>query len=411
MALSASVIEDKPLLAARRFFEHVASKLDVAIDIQLWDGTCVTMSRSGGARLRVTIDSAGTLGSLLRRPGFPTLLRLYAGGHIDCEGGDLAALIAAARAQPVKLHWRDLDKGLLAHSLWTIARAKSQETGDGPAEAGDYGRFPHDVGTGFHSLFLGAGLLDSCAHFTFGGEDLDTAQRQAMERLCRRLRLRRGERLLDLNGGWGGLACHAAQYHGVEVVALARSPVQREAILGRAAQLGLRDRVTAQTGGIGAVPGTFTRVVSVGLFGDIDFSAAPANFAAVRARLVPQGLFLTQMVTRRSKPKKGLFGQPKAKYRPILDYAFPSPALDHHSDVTGAMAAGGLKLLGKAALDAHMIRTAALWYRGLQAQQHAAEALTGPVRLRLWLAYLAGLSAAFDGGALQMFELVAEPAP
>ena len=58
-------------------------------------------------------------------------------------------------------------------------------------------------------------MVYSCAYFHTPEEDLDTAQERKLDYICRKLRLRRGERLLDIGCGWGGLIMHAAAHYGV----------------------------------------------------------------------------------------------------------------------------------------------------------------------------------------------------
>lgn len=65
-------------------------------------------------------------------------------------------------------------------------------------------RYHYDVGDDFYALWLDRHRQYSCAYFPTGMEDLDTAQERKLEHVCRKLRLRSGERLLDIGCGWGG---------------------------------------------------------------------------------------------------------------------------------------------------------------------------------------------------------------
>lgn len=77
-------------------------------------------------------------------------------------------------------------------------------------------RFHYDVPVDFYRLWLDRRMIYSCAYFETGREGLDLAQERKLDHLCRKLRLRRGERLLDIGCGWGGLVCWAAEHYGVE---------------------------------------------------------------------------------------------------------------------------------------------------------------------------------------------------
>src|SRR5262249_7648769 len=76
-------------------------------------------------------------------------------------------------------------------------------------------RHHYDVGNGFYRLWLDRESVYSCAYFGPGIEDLDAAQVAKLDRICRKLGLNAGERLLDIGCGWGGLIRHAAQRYGV----------------------------------------------------------------------------------------------------------------------------------------------------------------------------------------------------
>ena len=79
-------------------------------------------------------------------------------------------------------------------------------------------RFHYDVGNDFYALWLDPQMVYSCAYFEDGVESLDVAQTAKLDYVCRKLRLTRGERLLDIGCGWGALVIHAARHYGVRAV-------------------------------------------------------------------------------------------------------------------------------------------------------------------------------------------------
>ena len=76
--------------------------------------------------------------------------------------------------------------------------------------------FHYDVSNAFYALWLDAERVYSCGYFERPEDTLDQAQRNKLEHICRTLRLRPGERLLDIGCGWGALVCFAARHHGVK---------------------------------------------------------------------------------------------------------------------------------------------------------------------------------------------------
>src|SRR6266404_3477832 len=76
--------------------------------------------------------------------------------------------------------------------------------------------FHYDVSNDFYRLWLDQRMVYSCAYFESPNDDLDAAQEHKLDYLCRKLRLRPGQRLLDVGCGWGAQLIHAAQHFGVQ---------------------------------------------------------------------------------------------------------------------------------------------------------------------------------------------------
>ncbi len=61
--------------------------------------------------------------------------------------------------------------------------------------------YHYNVSNDFYALWLDRQMVYSCAYFSKPNEDLHTAQERKLDYLCRKLRLRPGDRLLDI-GCW-----------------------------------------------------------------------------------------------------------------------------------------------------------------------------------------------------------------
>ena len=64
--------------------------------------------------------------------------------------------------------------------------------------------YHYNLSNDFYELWLGRNMVYSCGYFRSLDQDIDTAQRQKLDYVCRKLRLRPGQRLLDIGCGWGG---------------------------------------------------------------------------------------------------------------------------------------------------------------------------------------------------------------
>ena len=166
-------------------------------------------------------------------------------------------------------------------------------------------QYHYDVGNDFYSLWLDRNLQYSCGYFPTGAEDLDTAQERKMEHICRKLRLQRGERLLDIGCGWGGLARYAASKYGVDVLGVTLSKNQKAYADEQIARAGLRERVAVELKDYRDLGNeSFDKVVSVGMFEHVGRSHLPEYFAQVYRLLKPGGLFLNHGISRRAQLKQ-----------------------------------------------------------------------------------------------------------
>jgi len=99
--------------------------------------------------------------------------------------------------------------------------------------------YHYDLSNQFYRLWLDRRMMYSCAYFQRGDEDLDTAQVQKLDYLCRKLRIQPDDRLLDIGCGWGGLVMHSAKHFGAKTVGVTLSHEQAELAQARIHKAGL----------------------------------------------------------------------------------------------------------------------------------------------------------------------------
>src|SRR5258705_12829572 len=82
-------------------------------------------------------------------------------------------------------------------------------------------------------------MVYSCGYFETPEDELDAAQAAKLRHICRKLRLKPGQQLLDIGCGWGGLAIFAARNFGVKVTGVTLSTPQAELASARAREAGV----------------------------------------------------------------------------------------------------------------------------------------------------------------------------
>lgn len=125
------------------------------------------------------------------------------------------------------------------------------------------------------------------------GDDLEAAQQRKLRAICEKLDLRPGQRLLDIGCGFGALALHAAEQHGVDVVAISNSRDHVRVARERASHLSSVEVLQLDYREL-ATLGRFDKVASI----EMIEAVGPKNYARymelVRGCLAPDGAFLLQ---------------------------------------------------------------------------------------------------------------------
>jgi len=414
-------VRNRKLLAAtREILEYVGRALDARVSVRLWDGTMVPLGSSVEPGFFVSIGGPEVLGSLVRRPSIETLLRHYAAGRIDFCGGDLIAFGELLRSRPAKQALRGLGRARLIRKALPLLLAPSRdsspehryrgdETGRRASRRVDRERvqFHYDLGNDFYALFLDPEMQYSCAYFRDWGGSLEEAQRDKLEMICRKLRLRPGERLLDVGCGWGGLVCYAARNYQVEAVGVTLSQQQADYACDQIRALGLEDRVRVELRDYSEVSGRFDKIASIGMVEHVGIASYRRYFRKLSSLLRDRGILLNHGITRRAKSSRRKFNRIRPGRRLILKYIFPGSELDHIGHSLESMEACGYEIHDVEDWREHYALTTRHWCRRLSEREDEGTRLIGAERYRMWVAYLAGVHFGFHDGSLRVYQTVA----
>ena len=264
----------------------------------------------------------------------------------------------------------------------------------------------YDVSNDFYALWLDKEMVYSCAYFGAGNETIDRAQERKLDHICRKLRLRPGERLLDIGCGWGGLLRWAAKHYGVTGVGVTLSREQHDYARARIAAEGLAERVEVRLQDyrdIGERQG-FDKVVSVGMYEHVGIKNLQTYFSGMRKLLKPGGIALNHGITA-GDPDGHATGPAGGDF--IDKYVFPGGEIPHLSRVVYEVSKAGLEVTDIEDLRPHYARTLSHWVERLEARAEAAQASAGMQRYRIWRMYMAGMGYAFDRGWLRLAQVVA----
>ena len=380
---------------------------DRPFSIEWWDGAVTPSTNAGGPVL--SVRSPRALGHALRAPGQLGIGRAYVSGEIAVS--DLDDAIRVLRSwQPPQLDGparrRLLLAAVKAHGVGLLPAPPAIELRpEGERHSPDRDaravRHHYDVSNEFFSLFLDRSMTYSCAIFSRGATTLEEAQETKLELVCQKLRLREGERVLDVGCGWGSFAIHAASRHGVLVKAVTLSEPQARLAREHVEAAGLSDRVDVQVMDWRELSaGSFDAIASIGMVEHVGSRQIDAYASRLAALLVPGGRLLNHGIARlrHGDPEAGPFSE---------RYVFPDAAPLHLSRIQTALERAGLETDTVEGFREDYATTLGHWIERLEANAPAAERLAGPERMRVWRLYLRAAREGFRIGFTGVYQVLA----
>ena len=379
--------------------------------VRLWDGTTWGMEKQ--PRFTLVLKHPEALRAMFLSPSELRLGEAYVYDDFDIEGNieavfDLADYLLGQgcslwegfdlRERLQKLSANDQPRaGPHPIKLWGSVHSKDRDQ-----QAVTY---HYDLPAEFYALWLDRRMVYSCAYFATPEEDLDSAQQRKLDYICKKLRLCRGERLLDIGCGWGGLIMHAAANCGVQAVGLTLSVPQAEMARQRLREAGLNDRCRVEVSDYRDIDHgrQYDKIVSVGMFEHVGEALLPQYFNQAYELLRPGGVFLNQGIAysatyRRKGPS---FSD---------DYVFPDGELVPINTTLRAAELSGFEVRDLESLREHYALTLHKWVQRLEAHAEKARRITDDKTYRIWRLYMAGSAHGFRTGRLNVYQiLLAKP--
>ncbi|MCX5399170.1 cyclopropane-fatty-acyl-phospholipid synthase family protein [Streptomyces sp. NBC_00102] len=390
------------------------------VRIRAWDG-----SEAGppGAPALV-IRHRRALRRLLWKPGELGLARGWVAGEIDVEGNLYEALASIA-----SLLW---DRGVDAkETVHPLRDPKVRAFGKGLAQlAGPYPppappaeemhrrrtgplhtrrrdkeaiSHHYDVGNDFYEMVLGPSMVYSCAYWEDGGT-LESAQRDKLDLVSRKLALKEGDRLLDVGCGWGSMAIHAAREYGAVVTGVTLSTEQAAYARKRVAEEGLTDRIEIRVQDYRDVrDGPYDAISSIGMAEHVGSVRYREYADDLFALLKPGGRLLNHQIARRPEKDEEAYHIDEF----IDAYVFPDGELAPVGRTLGILEEAGFEARDVEALREHYALTLRQWVTNLEDNWTAAVAATSPGRARVWRLYMAASALSFEHNKIGVNQILA----
>jgi cyclopropane-fatty-acyl-phospholipid synthase len=383
--------------------------------VRFWDGTTWDAEPGQPRRFTLVLKHPGALRSMFWPPNEISLAEAYIYDDLDIEGGienvfPLADHLLTRRRNPAESLRQ-------ARRLLSLPAGRREGRPGGKAARLRGARhskardrravtYHYDVPGEFYALWLDGRMVYSCAYFATPEEDLDTAQERKLDYICRKLRLRPGERLLDIGCGWGGLIIHAARRYGVSALGITLSEPQAELANERIRRARLTDSCRVEVRDYREIeePDGYDKLVSVGMFEHVGEARLPEYFLRAHRLLRQGGVFLNHGISR--NPNTPVRRGPTFVNR----YVFPDGELVPVGTTVGAAEGRGFEVRDVESLREHYALTLGHWVRRLEARADEARRITDETTYRVWRLYMSGSAHGFRTGRLNVYQtLLSKP--
>jgi cyclopropane-fatty-acyl-phospholipid synthase len=359
------------------------------LEFILWNGEHIAPPGIG-AVAHVRVSNRATLLGILADPQmrFPDA---YSEGRIEIEG-DLVQLLEAVyhagRTSPQPSALRRLVESLHRPHVNTLSGSRENI------------HHHYDISNDFYSLWLGQTMAYTCAYYPTPTTTLDQAQAAKMDHVCRKLRLRAGESVVEAGCGWGTLALHMARHYGVKVRAFNISREQVAYARERAAREGMSAQVEYVQDDYRNVSGHYDAFVSVGMLEHVGV----VNYQGL-------GDVIARSIGRNGRGFIHSIGRNRpAPLSPWIEKRiFPGAYPPSLAEMMRIFEPHDFSVLDVENLRLHYAQTLRDWLALFETASGRVREMFDEKFVRMWRMYLAGSIAGFTTGALQLFQVLFAP--
>jgi cyclopropane-fatty-acyl-phospholipid synthase len=401
--LAKTLIREDPVAVSIDFLEHVFSEYrKTDFRVRFWDGS--GWGNSISPRFTLVLKHPGALRAMFLAPNEVSIGEAYIHADFDIEGDLEAAfelsdfLLSKERGLAQRLHLGTILGRLPAQRrpglLPKVHGSRHSKNRDRQAVT-----YHYDLPAEFFATFLDRRMVYSCAYFLSSEDELDVAQERKLDYICRKLRLRPGDRLLDLGCGWGGLVIHAARRYGAECLGITLSAPQAELANDQIRAAGVQDRCRVEVCDYRDVRTNrqFDKIASIGMFEHVGEARLPDYFQRAWQLLLPGGVFLNHGIAR-----SAAYHRAGPSFTDL--YVFPDGELVPISTTLQIAEQAGFEVRDVESMREHYVLTLHHWLKRLEQGEDVARRAADETTFRIWKLYVAGSQHWFRTGKLNVFQ-------
>lgn len=360
---------------------------DPPVRVTLWNGETV-MPAAGEPLAHVRISNRASLLKLLADPELQ-FGECFCDGTLQVEGDMVGLLETLIRALS--------ETAPSAPPPRRVMERLRKRRAHTPSDSRESVRHHYDLGNAFYELWLDRQLSYTCAYFPSPDMTLEAAQVAKMDHVCRKVRLRPGETVVEAGCGWGALALHMATRYGVRVKAYNISREQLAYATERARAQGVRESVEFIEDDYRNIRGRFDAFVSVGMLEHVGRENYPELGAVIDRVLGADGRGLLHSIGHLKPDPLNAWIEKR-----IFPGAYP-PSLREMLEV---LEPSSFSVLDVENLRLHYALTLRHWVARFDQARERVAGMYDERFARAWRLYLCGSQAAFRAGEMQLFQVL-----
>jgi cyclopropane-fatty-acyl-phospholipid synthase len=254
------------------------------------------------------------------------------------------------------------------------------------------GKFHYETGLELFKHMLDKRLTYTCGYWKKAAT-LDQAQEDKLDLVCRKIGLKKGQRVLDIGCGWGSFIKFAAEQYGAQTVGITVSKQQAEYAKQDCIDLPVEVRLQDYR----ELNEKFDHIVSLGMFEHVGVKNHKSYMEVVSRCLNEDGLFLLHTI-----------GSNNTRHQPdpwFHKYIFPNGMLPSMNDIQSA---SNDKFIMEDchSMGEHYDKTLMAWFENFDTGWEQINEQYGDRFYRMWKYYLLCSAGAFRASNLQLWQFV-----
>lgn len=259
-------------------------------------------------------------------------------------------------------------------------------------------QFHYDIGNDFYKLWLDDTMTYSCGYFKSPNDSLNTAQKNKVDHILKKLALKEGQTLLDIGCGWGELIITAAKKYKAKAMGITLSSEQLAKVNERIKIEGLSDLVEVQMADYRELKNrTFDRVISVGMAEHVGKDHLGEYFSSVHNLLNNHGVSLLHCITGVNEGGTNTW---------INKYIFPGGYIPAIKELVCQIVEQGFYLADVESLRRHYGRTLEHWSENFENALPQIRKIKDEAFIRMWRLYLNSCAASFNCGNIDIHQFL-----